>query len=245
MPANITTEVHDSTTGTVLTVNGTLTYFEVEDDGFTKLDAAPVDAGNYAVLFQVAETDEHAAASATAPYDIYRAVPAPQVTPLPDLALTDTLKLGDQQLPVDDKGTWTWVAPETALTATGGYRFLARYTPNDTRNYISVVDWWTFNVVDAVNRTPIPPRTRRPIRRQTLRIPVAAIAPPRPPRPRQPLRPRSPTRRPHTCHRRKSRNRRGYHRCSRVDAHQTSRIAQRKHPRGRHGHTAVRPRFAP
>uniref|UniRef100_UPI00359CA927 MBG domain-containing protein n=1 Tax=Collinsella bouchesdurhonensis TaxID=1907654 RepID=UPI00359CA927 len=155
-PANITTEVRDSATGAALTVNGTLTYFEIEDDSFTKLDAAPVNAGHYAVLFEVAETDEYAAGSAIALYDIYRAVPAPQVTPLPDLPLTGTLKLGDQQLPAGDKGTWTWVAPETALTATGGYRFLARYTPNDARNYASVFGWWTFNVVDAVEPGPTP-----------------------------------------------------------------------------------------
>ena len=156
MPANITTEVRDSATNTSLTVNGTLTYFEIEDDSFAKLDAAPVDAGHYAVLFQIAETDEYAAGSVIATYDIDRAVPAPQATSLPDLPLTNPLKLGDQQLPADDKGTWTWVAPETALTTTGGYRFLARYTPNDTRNYTSVSGWWTFNVVDAVEPDPEP-----------------------------------------------------------------------------------------
>ncbi|WP_432291350.1 MBG domain-containing protein [Olsenella uli] len=156
MPANVTTEVRDSATNTALTASGTLTYFEVEDDGFTKLDAAPVNAGHYAVLFEVAETDEYAAGSVVALYDIYRAVPTPQVTTLPDLTLTNGLKLGDQQLPADDKGTWTWVAPETALTATGGYRFLAQYTPSDARNYESVFGWWTFNVADAVEPDPTP-----------------------------------------------------------------------------------------
>ncbi|WP_373575685.1 MBG domain-containing protein [Collinsella aerofaciens] len=155
-PANITTEVRDSATDTTLTASGTLTYFEIEDDSFTKLDEAPVNAGHYAVLFQVAETDEHAAGSGIALYDIYRAVPAPQATTLPDLPLTGALKLGDQKLPTDDKGTWTWVAPKTALTATGSYRFLARYTPNDARNYTSVFGWWTFDVVDAVEPDPTP-----------------------------------------------------------------------------------------
>lgn len=166
MPANTATEVRDSATGAVLTANGTLTYFEIEDDTFTKLDAAPVDAGHYAVLFEVAETDEYAAGSVTTIFDIYRAVPTPQATPDPDptrpdpalsdLPLTGALKLGDQQLPADDKGTWAWVAPETALTATGTCRFLARYTPNDARNYASVFGWWTFNVVDAVEPNPEP-----------------------------------------------------------------------------------------
>ena len=175
-PASITTEVHDSATSTTevrnsvtraaLTADGTLTYFEVTDDNFTKLDAAPVNAGHYAVLFEVAETDEYAASSVTTIFDIYRAVPEPQATPhpdpthpdpaLPDLPLTSALKLGDLQLPADDEGTWAWVAPETALTATGTCRFLACYTPNDARNYASVFGWWTFNVVDAAEPDPEP-----------------------------------------------------------------------------------------
>ncbi len=175
-PASITTEVHDSATSTTevrnsvtraaLTADGTLTYFEVTDDNFTKLDAAPVNAGHYAVLFEVAETDEYAASSVTTIFDIYRAVPEPQATPhpdpthpdpaLPDLPLTGALKLGDLQLPADDEGTWAWVAPETALTATGTCRFLAFYTPNDARNYASVFGWWTFNVVDAADPNPEP-----------------------------------------------------------------------------------------
>ena len=175
-PASITTEVHNSATSTTevrnsvtraaLTADGTLTYFEVTDDNFTKLDAAPVNAGHYAVLFEVAETDEYAASSVTTIFDIYRAVPEPQATPhpdpthpdpaLPDLPLTSALKLGDLQLPADDEGTWAWVAPETALTATGTCRFLACYTPNDARNYASVFGWWTFNVVDAAEPDPEP-----------------------------------------------------------------------------------------
>ena len=172
MPANITTEVRDSATRAALTADGTLTYFEVTDDSFTKLDTAPVDAGHYAVLFEVPETDEYAAGSATTPFDIYRAVPTPQATPhpdpthpdpaLPDLPLTGALKLGDLQLPADDEGTWAWVAPETALTATGTCRFLACYTPNDARNYASVFGWWTFNVVDAADPNPEPTPNPKP-----------------------------------------------------------------------------------
>ncbi|WP_373573176.1 MBG domain-containing protein [Collinsella aerofaciens] len=166
MPMSITTEARDSATGAAPTVNGTLTYFEVTDDSFTKLDMAPVNAGHYAVLFEVAETDEYAAGSVTTIFDIYRAAPTPQAAPhpdpttpgptLPDLPLTGALKLGDQQLPADDEGTWAWVAPETALTATGNYRFLACYTPNDARNYASVFGWWTVNVVDAAEPNPEP-----------------------------------------------------------------------------------------
>ncbi|WP_373581157.1 MBG domain-containing protein [Collinsella aerofaciens] len=166
MPMSITAEARDSATGAAPTVNGTLTYFEVTDDSFTKLDAAPVNAGHYAVLFEVAETDEYAAGSVTTIFDIYRAAPTPQAAPhpdptrpdpaLPDLPLTGALKLGDLQLPADDEGTWAWVAPETALTATGSYRFLACYTPNDARNYASVFGWWTVNVVDAAEPNPEP-----------------------------------------------------------------------------------------
>lgn len=106
--AEVTTKAVDPSTGGVLVTPsvGTLTYYEIADGTATPLEAAPVNAGTYAAVYHVDESDEYAAGSAVATFQIYRAVPDPEVTPLPDMELRDGLVLADQELAADAMGTW-------------------------------------------------------------------------------------------------------------------------------------------
>ena len=111
------------------------TWYSIGSGGTeTKLTSAPVNAGSYKVVAEVAADDSYAAASTEQTFTISKATPEYEIPK--DLTATEGQMLKDVTLPEG----FAWEEPSMSVGTPGRNTFKATYTPDDTANYNMVTD---------------------------------------------------------------------------------------------------------
>ena len=119
------------------------TYYEITEEGISKIDGAPTDAGHYAVEVNARESEYYTSSLCRKLYRIEKATPDVDTPIVPDILFEEGLKLSKQNLPEG----WSWLIPDMELVV-GEVSELAMYTPEDTRNYNTVTGRISFNVYE-------------------------------------------------------------------------------------------------
>lgn len=127
------------------------TYYEITEEGISKLEKAPTDAGHYAVEVNARESEYYTSALCRKLYRIEKATPDVEVPEVSDILYRDGLVLSVQSLPEG----WEWLTPDEILTV-GAVSEQAMFTPQDTRNYNTVTARINFNVYEESIPEEIP-----------------------------------------------------------------------------------------